>query len=237
MGQLEGRSKLPLATVSPTCHPRPSKPLPISTQPPLPPVPGLPGKRAQVSPTSAGSSQKAPKCIVSPNLSNHHLLKDCIGMLVSKLVELHSQCHSWEAFIAAVHGRPHLSKSIKQLQHPAMPLLKYYQDHGVPVHMEVKEWDWEQLEKMIKCGPHLLAVQHGDFIHGKMADFLESGFWPVLPLSLVCNLEGLHLSPLGCIPQHEQLPRLIVDHTYSNMNQESLPLALPEAMQFGRVLD
>ena len=68
------------------------------------------------------------------------------------------------------------------------PLLKYYWDHGVPVHLEVKQWAPEQLEKMLKCGPHPSMVQHSDFIHGKMADFLKSGFWAVLLLSLVCLL-------------------------------------------------
>ena len=41
---------------------------------------------------------------------------------------------------------------------------------------------------------------------------------------------------MGVVPQCERRPRLVVDYTFSNVNQETLQLAPPEAMQFGRAL-
>ena len=44
------------------------------------------------------------------------------------------------------------------------------------------------------------------------------------------------ISPLGVVPQRDRRPRLIVDYSFSNFNEETVPLAPIEFMQFGRAL-
>ena len=44
------------------------------------------------------------------------------------------------------------------------------------------------------------------------------------------------MSPLGVVPQRDRRPRLIVDYTYSGVNEDTLQWAPREAMQFGRAL-
>ena len=58
----------------------------------------------------------------------------------------------------------------------------------------------------------------------------------MLPYDEVCDLPNLRISPLDVVPQRDRRPRLIVDYTFSNVNQEIVPLAPREAMQFGRTL-
>ena len=50
------------------------------------------------------------------------------------------------------------------------------------------------------------------------------------------NLPNLHLSPIGCVPQRKRRPRVIVDYTYSGVNEANDRQAHEEAMQFGGTL-
>ena len=59
----------------------------------------------------------------------------------------------------------------------------------------------------------------------------------VLPYSIAKQLKDLRLSPPGVVPQRGRRPRWIVDYTWWNVNDETLPLAPSEAMQFGHALD
>ena len=61
--------------------------------------------------------------------------------------------------------------------------------------------------------------------------------WVVLPYKVAKNFKDLRLSPPGVVPQRGRRPRWIVDYTWSNVNDETLPLAPSEAMQFGHALD
>lgn len=70
-----------------------------------------------------------------------------------------------------------------------------------------------------------------------MSDMIQKGFWVVLPYEDVRHLPGLRLSPLGVVPQRERRPRIIVDYTFHDVNEETMPAAPAEAMQFGRALD
>ncbi len=69
-----------------------------------------------------------------------------------------------------------------------------------------------------------------------MTDFVNKGYWIVLPYQQVRNLPNLRLSPLGVVPQRERRPRLIVDYTFSEVNQDTERVAHREAMQFGKAL-
>ena len=70
-----------------------------------------------------------------------------------------------------------------------------------------------------------------------MADMIRKGYWIVLPYHLVRHLANLRISPMGAVPQRERRPRIIVDYSFSSVNQEADRVAPPEAMQFGRALN
>ena len=75
-----------------------------------------------------------------------------------------------------------------------------------------------------------------DFVYAEMTEFCNQGYWLVLPYSAVQHLPNLRILPLGVVPQRNRRPRLIVDFTFSGVNQDTVPLAPREAMQFGRAL-
>ena len=68
-------------------------------------------------------------------------------------------------------------------------------------------------------------------------DMRSKGMFIVLPYRLVRNLPSLRLSPLGCVPQRERRPRIINDYTFSGVNPNTVKMAPPEAMQWGRTLN
>ena len=68
-----------------------------------------------------------------------------------------------------------------------------------------------------------------------MRDFVEKGFWIVLPLEDSVGLEGLRLSPAGLIPQRYRRYRIVIDYTWSGVNEATCRLA-PYSMQFGHTL-
>ena len=55
--------------------------------------------------------------------------------------------------------------------------------------------------------------------------------------SVAKQLSNLRISPPGVVAQHGRRPRWICDYTWSNVNQDTIPLAAMEAMQFGHALE
>jgi len=86
-------------------------------------------------------------------------------------------------------------------------------------------------------GSHQSALSHLEFLRDEMADNIEQGYWTILPYSKVLNLSHLRLSPLGIVPQRDRRPRVIVDYTFWGINEDTVPLAPPESMQFGRAFE
>ena len=68
-----------------------------------------------------------------------------------------------------------------------------------------------------------------------MRDFVEKGFWIVLPLEDAVGLNGLRLSPAGLIPQRDLWDRIVTDYTWSGVNEATRRLA-PDSMHFGHAL-
>ena len=66
---------------------------------------------------------------------------------------------------------------------------------------------------------------------------IHKGQWVVLPASMALELEGIRLSPPGVVEQRERRPRWICDYTWSQVNEDTLPLVALEAMQFGHTLE
>lgn len=79
---------------------------------------------------------------------------------------------------------------------------------------------------------------HGErqFVCEEMLDFCPQGYWMVAPYTSVAHWPSLRLSPLGVVPQRDRRPRLIVDYTFSGVNNNTVSLSPREAMQFGRAL-
>ena len=106
--------------------------------------------------------------------------------------------------------------------HPAYPLLQAMARGGVPVKMTSTSWTTAELDARAQRGSHQSCQAHIEFVREEMAEFVKKGYWLVLPYSLVRDLKGLRLSPLGVVPQRERRPRLIVDYTYYGVNQENV---------------
>ena len=66
---------------------------------------------------------------------------------------------------------------------------------------------------------------------------INKGQWMVLPAKDVQHLPGLLLSPPGVVPQRGRRSRWICDYRWWGINEDTLPLAAMEAMQFGHALD
>jgi hypothetical protein len=70
-----------------------------------------------------------------------------------------------------------------------------------------------------------------------MADFIDAGFWVVLPLQQVRALgKDMRLSPLAVKDEVNRRPRVLVDHTWFGINEHTINELPPEVMQFGGAL-
>ena len=98
-------------------------------------------------------------------------------------------------------------------------------------------WSRQQNDAAILRGPHNSAHEHIDFLRDELADMVDRATWMVLPYHTVRHIPNLRISPMGVVPQHERRPRPIVDYTFSGINDDTVPLAPAEAMQFGRALE
>ena len=68
-----------------------------------------------------------------------------------------------------------------------------------------------------------------------MRDFVKKGVWIVLPLEDAVGLNGLRLSPVGLVPQWDLRDRIVIDYTWSGVNEAAWRLS-PDSMQFGHAL-
>ena len=97
-------------------------------------------------------------------------------------------------------------------------------------------WSTERCEEAMRRGLH--KSSHGErvFVFEEVLDFCKQGYWAVVPFSSVRHWRNLRVSPLRVVPQRDRRPRLIVDYRFSGVNEETVPLAPKEAMQFGWAL-
>lgn len=122
-------------------------------------------------------------------------------------------------------------------QHPAARLLRHYKAHGVPVTLADTPWTHEEILGAMKRGPHKSAYEYEEFLREDMADYVDKGYWMVIPFSAVANDPMLRASPIGVVPQHSRRPRPIIDYTFYGVNDSTQPNVPLEAMQFGRALE
>ena len=68
----------------------------------------------------------------------------------------------------------------------------------MPVPMDDPPWMLETIDQCAEWGPHPSANLHQDLLWDEMADFIDAGFWVVLPLEQVHGLgKDFHLSPVA----------------------------------------
>jgi hypothetical protein len=187
------------------------------------------GKRAAESPTPSVPSKR----IVVPAL-----LQDRLGTLVQLLSTKLACSSSWREFVNDVRGKSYLSTSIDDIPHTARTYLQRLRDHGVRVQLDDPPWTTEQFSLNAARGAHPSVVVHRHFLRGEFADFIDAGFWVVLPLSQLRALPhtDLRLSPMAVKDEFNRRPRVIIDHTWFGVNGHSIAELPKEVMQFGGTL-
>jgi hypothetical protein len=102
--------------------------------------------------------------------------------------------------------------------------------------MSTGPWSARDKAQAAARGSHKSSHGEREFVATEILDFVQQGYWLVLPYDVVTAWPALRISPLGVVPQRDRRPRLIVDYTFSGVNIDTVPLAPREAMQFGRAL-
>jgi len=127
-----------------------------------------------------------------------------------------------------IQGSSYLSSQLDNLQHPAADLLKQMRDEGVPVPMDTSSWTPKHKDDCVAYGCHKSAGMHKEFIREAMADFIEKGFWVVLPCSIAKDLPDSAYSPLGTKEERHRRARLVVDHSWFLTNELTKVYLYPE---------
>ena len=115
-------------------------------------------------------------------------------------------------------------------------MLSWFQKIGTPAVLESDPWTPNRIKAALKRGPHRSCIQGIDFLHEEYSDMIKKQQWIVLLAKMIQDMFGLRLSPLGLVPQRGCRDRMISDYSYFDVNQQTLNIALKEAMQFGRTL-
>ena len=148
----------------------------------------------------------------------------------------------WHKFIQARRGRSDLSPRVDSLHHPARSHLRHLRKWGARVPMSTAPWSETRLAATMTRGPHKSAFEYAEFLGEELVQFVLKGQWIVLPYSVVHALprhlrRQLRVSPMGVVPQRDRRPRVIVDYSFFQVNDETVKLAPREAMQFGKALE
>ena len=167
----------------------------------------------------------------------HDYPRDELDGLIDQASALFERAPTWEQFASSLRGDiSEFHPKVGQLPHPAAPILEELHQVGAPVMLATPEWSEGQRRSALERGPHKSAKEHIGFLRQEFTDMIHKGQWTILPARLVDGTVGFRLSPLGVVPQRERRPRTICDYTYFDLNDDTVPMAPQEAMQFGRAL-
>ena len=157
-----------------------------------------------------------------------------LGKYIARDVDLLSTL-GWTKFVKQRRQRGDFSSL--SFDHPASRILHHYKVNGAPVKLSTKPWSDRQLRTAIQRGPHRSCIEYIDFLEEEFIDMIRKEQWVILPYSVAKSLPDIRLSPPGVVPQRGRRPRWICDYTWYGVNDDTLPLAPLEAMQFGHALD
>jgi len=142
----------------------------------------------------------------------------------------------WNNYFHFVRHPHSLSPNIQNLSHPAAPYLTHLANIGATTAFP-ENWSTQQCDHAYERGPHPSAAQrYKAFLLADMFDYVQMGYWTVLPYNAVRHLPSLRLAPAGVVPQRERHPRPIMDYSFFRTNQEGHSHAPKHAMQFGKAL-
>jgi hypothetical protein len=201
------------------------------TRPAESPAPPTSSKRAAVE--ARGKSYDNPIVESSTNVT-----QDRLGRLVAELSAKLTSAPSWKQFVTEHRGQSYLSQDLDSIDHSARAYLQRLREQGVRVPLDDPPWSTDAIDACALHGPHPSANLFKEFLRDEMADFIEAGFWVVLPLDQVRALDqDLRLSPLAVKDEGEKRrPRVLVDHTWFGVNEHTVTELPPEVMQFGGAL-
>jgi hypothetical protein len=145
---------------------------------------------------------------------------------------------SWREFINEIRGKSYLSTHINNIPHMARAYLQQLRDQGIRVPLDDAPWDAKRISLSSERGAHPFAALHRNFLCGEFADFIEAGFWVVLPLEQLRTLPDgdLHLSPMAIKEEFNCRPWEIINHTWFRVNKHTIAELPKEVMQFGSTL-
>jgi hypothetical protein len=163
-------------------------------------------------------------------------LNDELGELIRRHYRVYEE-HGFAYLVHKTRGRGDIKVRGAARQHPAAGMIERMGRIGVPVNLQTPPWSQAELDERVRRGPHQSCMAHLDFLRQELLDFVRKGFWILLPYAAVKDLPGLRVSPMGVVPQRDRRPRLIVDYSFYEVNQGTVPVAPVESMQFGRTLE
>ena len=127
--------------------------------------------------------------------------------------------------ISSVRGEPDIHSAVGTLPHEAAPLLDQMRLKGTPVKIDRPPLTPKRSAAAIAYGSHNSCDRDPSFLRTEMRYFFEKGFWIVLPLEDAVELNGLRLSSAGLIPQRDRRDRIVIDYTWSGVNEATRCLA------------
>ena len=162
--------------------------------------------------------------------------RDELDDLIDEAARQFRSSTNWSSFFHQRRDAQSDWGPVESIQHSAKHLLSHYKKRGVPVKLHTKPWNTGRLQGALARGSHKSASEHIPFLRGEYCDMIKKGHWVLLPADMLMDHPELRLSPLGVVPQLDRRPRTIADYSYFGVNDDTVPLAPPEAMQFGRTL-
>jgi len=181
------------------------------------------------------ASDSPPTGQLKPSEAKPPDMSDELGKFISLHTNLLREL-GWSAFVRKIRDSSDLT-TLENVKHPAKRLLKHYKYRGAPVKFSTPPWSSERVSQALARGAHKSCLAHQEFLHEEFADMIAKSQWVILPASAVKDIPDLRISPPGVIPQRDRRPRWICDYSFSGVNEETLPLAALDSMQFGHALD
>ena len=92
---------------------------------------------------------------------------------------------SWKQFVIDHRCVSYLAPDLNSIDHSARDYLRRLREQGVHVPLDDPPWSADAIDACALRGPHPSANLFKEFLRDEMADFIEAGFWVVLPLEQV----------------------------------------------------
>jgi hypothetical protein len=91
----------------------------------------------------------------------------------------------FENLVAMRRQQSDFYPGVRKLRHKAARFLDHLRKRRANVALLMSPWDEEQLDEMMDRPPHQSAEEYAEFLREELLDFVQKGFWMVLPYKLV----------------------------------------------------